>query len=81
MRIEQENEPVRPHLDHPNNINVGNARLIWATEVKAIEGLRGCIPAGWVLPGGARTVHRDVAMDVAISMNELMKGQRNGCKD
>ena len=66
------NIPAAPAVfDHPHNVNVGAARVIFA---------EACTPAhaapcerGWVLPGGIRTTNRAIAEMVAGRMDDAIR--------
>lgn len=51
--------------DHPLNINVGNATVIYANEL-----------SGWALPGGGVTSDPIHAEFAALRMSQLMRGLR-----
>jgi len=53
-------------FDHPKNIRVGQARVIYAP-----YGLSGSV---WHLPGGAVTVDREEAVAFAVCMDRIMGG-------
>lgn len=59
-----------PPLDHKHNLNVGSARLIWADACTPFGKPQS--PAGWVLPGGDRTIDRNKALRVVKNMDRLM---------
>lgn len=52
---------------NPKDIVIGQARVCWGF---------GCgnLIEGWVLPGGVRTMSRDIAESVCSDMNIIMGG-------
>lgn len=60
-----------PRFCHPNNLEFGKARLIWAEEVPVSVGV--FRPAGWVVPGGARITDRSRALEIVAAMDALSK--------
>lgn len=50
-------------FNHPNNIAIGKGRVLWGPETVDMHGR--LHTAGWVLPGGVRTLSRDLAETVA----------------
>ena len=62
--------PVLASFQHPKNLNVGMARVVWAGECVVRSGAR--LAAGWVLPGGERTTDALRASAVAQNMNMIM---------
>jgi hypothetical protein len=65
MKAENNHSNIAPPFSDRRNIRVGQARVVYAEA-------HGAHPAGWVLPGGARTDNLDVARSCALRMNELM---------
>ena len=59
-------------FDHPENITVGKARVIYALAVIGFSKV--IYPEGWVLPGGRRTQQLADAQAVAAAMDKLMGG-------
>lgn len=56
---------------HPWNITIGKGRILWAKAATCCSGI--VHPAGWVLPGGARTQNRNVAQAAAMAI-DVMSG-------
>lgn len=54
---------------HPENIEIGKARVIFGT-----NGYSWAQQRGWFLPGYRFTMSRDEAVAVATEMNRLMGG-------
>ncbi len=71
--MDQEPESGQPsaYLNHPNNITLGLARVIWAPACRPIGGSH--LPDGWALPGGERTTDSGRALQVATAMNAMFK--------
>ena len=59
-----------PRFDHPLDMTVGKARVIYALAVIGFSKV--IYPEGWVLPGGRRTQDKIEAYRAAEWMNELM---------
>ena len=59
--------PPSPPFNHPRNITVGLARVIYVET-------RGDIEGHWALPGSQRTTDRDRALQCAAAMNLEMSG-------
>ncbi len=55
---------------HPKNITVGRGRVLWADATTCTNGLT--YPAGWVLPGGARTLDEVAAHTAAIALDRMI---------
>ena len=53
-------------LDHPNNITVGTATIVYAPSQKTKDNT--AHPQGWVLPGGKRTIDRATAVLAAVNI-------------
>ena len=66
--MHQDQQPAKP-FDHPQNITVGLARVIFGT-----NGYSWAQVSGWFLPGYRFTTSRDEAVAVATEMNRLMGG-------
>ena len=62
-------DAISPGFNHPENITVGVARVIYGT-----NGYSWAQENGWFLPGGRFTKNRDDAVAAARSMNRLMGG-------
>lgn len=64
---DQINTPARESKAAPffdsRNVNLGGARVIWATSTVDAAGVSHA--EGWVLPGGERTVNRERVASVA----------------
>jgi len=64
-------ETAQAEFSHPNNITVGKGRVLWGNEIskdgKVIAG------AGWVLPGGRRTLWKEEAERVASVLNTFAR--------
>lgn len=58
-----------PPFEHPLDITVGRGRVIYADATTDMAGKHH--PAGWVLPGGARTDDPERAVLAAESVNKL----------
>lgn len=58
-----------PPFDHPRNITVGKARVIYALAVMGFS--KPIHPEGWVLPGGRRTTDFAEAHAAAARMEGL----------
>lgn len=56
-------------FQHKNEITWGEARIPFAPEIHG----KYAQPRGWVLPGGIRTVSREVALAYAMELNEYMR--------
>ncbi len=71
MEMEPDFSRAKVVFDHPNNITMGHARVIWAAACHPI----GCspIPDGWALPGGERTTDSGRALQVATAMDASFK--------
>jgi hypothetical protein len=54
-----------------NNIQVGRGRILFAEAVTFPDSQGRVHPAGWVLPGGRRTLHKDEAVVVATEINRI----------
>ncbi len=63
------NEPTAPRFEHPENITVGLARVIYAPFNRGWSET-----SGFHLPGGKFTTSRDIAHTVAVRMNAAMGG-------
>ena len=61
------NDPLQPTFEHPENITVGLARVIY--EGDSWYGL-----TGWRIPGGRMTQDREDAYACAVAMNRLLGG-------
>ncbi len=59
-----------PRFDHPENITVGKARVIYALAVIGFSKV--IYPEGWVLPGGRRTQDKIEAYRAAEAMDQMM---------
>ena len=59
-----------PRFDHPNDMTVGKARVIYAPAVMGYS--KPIHPEAWVLPGGRRTQDKIEAYRAAQWLNELM---------
>lgn len=59
-----------PPFDHPRNITVGKARVIYAMPVTEDFAIKH--PEGWVLPGGRRTQDYLEAYSMAVRMDKEM---------
>lgn len=57
-------------FQHPKNITVGRGRVLWADATTCTNGLT--YPAGWVLPGGLRTLDEVVAHTAAIALDRMI---------
>jgi len=58
-------------FNDPNNITVGQGRIIWA---KACCGTSGIAHAdGWVLPGGRRTQNEILARAAAATLDRMSR--------
>ena len=55
----------------PLNIQIGRGRILWGEATT--DRLGNAYPAGWVLPGGARTAVRAHAEAAAQHINQLSK--------
>lgn len=56
-------------FDHPNNITVGQGRIIWGPSCCGTDGFPH--PEGWVLPGGRRTRNEEFARAVALKLDQM----------
>lgn len=63
-------EQKAPPFDHPRNITVGKARVIYAPGIMGY--IKPIHPEGWVLPGGRRTQDEHEARAVCFRMSVLM---------
>ena len=58
---------------HPENIEVGRGRILYA-EASVFPDAQGkTYPAGWVLPGGRRTQAREDAVAAAADIDRMME--------
>lgn len=64
-------QQTAPIFDHPKNITVGLARVIYGPYRMGFIGTN-----VWHLPGGAITTDEQEAHGYAVRMNELMQGPR-----
>jgi len=62
-------DPLHPHFEHPENIEIGLARVIYGP-----RNVGWSTTNGWHMPGGRFTTNRDEAVAVATEMNRLMGG-------
>lgn len=62
-------EPQPERFDNPNNITIGNARVIYGPRNVGLSTM--CV---YHLPGCGMTTSREVAIRVCKAMNELMEG-------
>lgn len=66
MSKDQDYHPS-PMFNDRRNITVGATRIIWAERSGHLE-------AGWVLPGGLRTLDRDRAHAAAVALERVSTG-------
>jgi hypothetical protein len=64
-----EHETIK--FKNPLNVNVGQARVIYAESTTVKGGA--FVAEGWVLPGGRRTLDLKMATAFAANMNMLMR--------
>ncbi len=70
IEITLDQDVPAPPLDHKHNLNIGCARLIWAEACTPFG--KSPYPAGWVLPGGERTIDRTRALRIVKNMDRLL---------
>ncbi len=63
------NPEPSPRFCHPNNLEFGKARLIWAEACHPVG--RDPLPEGWAIPGGARITDRSSALEIVATMDAL----------
>lgn len=80
MRNEMKDSRMFFRFDHPNDISIGRARIVYEKDVLKYEGKH---PAhqghvfleGWVLPGGIRTRDRELAEEAARNIDKMITKQ------